>query len=305
MRKAALNTVYELAKTNSKIIFIGSDLGHSTLINMQKDLPNQFFMEGISEQYIVGFAAGLAKEGFVPYINTIANFFSRRALEQIIIDVALHNLPVKFLGSGGGMVYAPLGPTHTATDDFAHMLAIPNLEVFSPCDALEMEQIIRIEADKASPAYIRFGKGGEKIISNQLNNYMNQNVKTFGDLSSDYVIISTGILTQLAVEAMEFIQESFEYLVIHLPRLNNLMNTNLIDLLTNRKKIIVLEEHQKFGGLFTQILHFLNEHNIDSRIVSSVALPNKFIRYYGSQNDHFNHWGMTVNNIIKIMENLR
>ena len=132
MRKTALNTVYELAKSNSGIVFIGSDLGHGTLKEMQRELPRQFFMEGISEQHIVGFAAGLAKEGFTPFINTIANFFTRRALDQIIVDVALHNLPVKFLASGGGMVYAPLGPTHTAADDFAHMLAIPNMNVFSP-----------------------------------------------------------------------------------------------------------------------------------------------------------------------------
>ena len=146
MRKTALNTVYKLARSNSRIIFIGSDLGYGTLQDMQKELPGQFFMEGISEQHIVGFAAGLAKEGFIPFINTIANFFTRRALDQIIIDVALHNLPVKFLASGGGMVYAPLGPTHTATDDFAHMLAIPNMNVFSPCDAIEMEKLVIDEA---------------------------------------------------------------------------------------------------------------------------------------------------------------
>ena len=108
MRQMALNTVFELAKSNPKVVFVGSDLGFGTLDKMKQEIPDQFFMEGISEQHLIGFAAGLAKQGFIPFVNTIANFLSRRALEQIILDVALHKLPVKILASGGGMVYAPL-----------------------------------------------------------------------------------------------------------------------------------------------------------------------------------------------------
>jgi transketolase len=135
MRQTALQTVFELAKQDSRVVFVGSDLGAGTLKEMREELPNQFFMEGISEQYLVGFVAGLDKEGFIPFVNTIANFFTRRAFEQIAMDIALHDLPVRLLASGGGMVYAPLGPTHTAVDDFALMTSIPKLRVFSPGDA--------------------------------------------------------------------------------------------------------------------------------------------------------------------------
>ena len=114
MRQTALKTVHELARSDGRVVFVGSDLGADTLKEMKEEFPERFFMEGISEQHIVGFAAGLAKEVFIPYLNTIATFFARRAYEQIAIDVALHNLPVRILASGGGMVYAPLGPTHTA-----------------------------------------------------------------------------------------------------------------------------------------------------------------------------------------------
>ena len=302
MRKTALNTVYKLARSNSKIIFIGSDLGYGTLQDMQKELPGQFFMEGISEQHIVGFAAGLAKEGFIPFINTIANFFTRRALDQIIIDVALHNLPVKFLASGGGMVYAPLGPTHTATDDFAHMLAIPNMNVFSPCDAIEMEKLVIDESARGGPSYIRFGKGGEKKVSSDFIPYKSPHIKTLGDLNSEYVIISTGVLTQVAIESMNYSNTSLKPFVVHLPRLNLLKETHLHELIKNRKKVIVLEEHQPMGGLFSQILHYLHENQIDSRNFDTISLPDKFIRNYGNQNDHFNNWGITVDKISKKME---
>jgi deoxyxylulose-5-phosphate synthase len=204
--------VYNLAKSNPKIIFIGSDLGHGTLQSMQKEIPQQFFMEGISEQHIVGFAAGLAKEGFIPFINTIANFFTRRALDQIIVDVALHNLPVKFLASGGGMVYAPLGPTHTAVDDFAHMLAIPNMRVYAPCDSVEMKELILDESKKSGPSYVRFGKGGEKIVSNLFKEYKSSYIKIYGNPESEKVILRKqrdGFYVEERGVVSKYIEETF------------------------------------------------------------------------------------------------
>ena len=100
MRQKALSTVYELAKQDSRIVFIGSDLGAGTLKEMKEELPQQFFMEGISEQHVVGFAAGLAQEGFIPYINTIGTFLTRRSFEQVTIDIGLHNMPVRLLARG-------------------------------------------------------------------------------------------------------------------------------------------------------------------------------------------------------------
>jgi len=114
MRKKCLDTIYELAKKDKKIIFIGSDLGPNVLAKFKKKYPNRFFMEGVSEQSIIGIAAGMAMEGNIPFVNTISTFLTRRCYEQIVIDLCLHNLPVKLVGNGGGLVYAPLGPTHQA-----------------------------------------------------------------------------------------------------------------------------------------------------------------------------------------------
>ena len=112
MRKTCLDTIYELAKKDKKILFIGSDLGPGVLSDFKKNMSERFFMEGVSEQSIIGLSAGLAMEGFKPYVNTIATFLTRRCFEQVAIDLCLHNLPVKLIGNGGGLVYAPLGPTH-------------------------------------------------------------------------------------------------------------------------------------------------------------------------------------------------
>ena len=78
MRKTSLESVYKLAKTDSRVLFVGSDLGAGVLEDMKQDMPDRWLMEGISEQHIISMAAGLALEGFVPYVNTIATFLTRK-----------------------------------------------------------------------------------------------------------------------------------------------------------------------------------------------------------------------------------
>jgi len=139
MRQTCLNTIFDIAKKNKKIVFIGSDLGPGVLDNFKSMYPERFFMEGVAEQSIVGLAAGFALEGLRPYVNTIATFITRRCFEQVVVDLCVHNLPVTLIGNGAGLVYAPLGPTHQAIEDITIMRALPNLTIISPCDAHEMK----------------------------------------------------------------------------------------------------------------------------------------------------------------------
>ena len=91
-------------------MFIGSDLSPDLLGEMKKEFPQRYYMEGIAEANIIGMAAGMAMDGFIPYVNTIATFITRRCYEQVAVDLCLHDLPVRLIGNGGGYVYAPLGP---------------------------------------------------------------------------------------------------------------------------------------------------------------------------------------------------
>ena len=129
MRKTSLNCLYELAQQDDRVVFVGSDLGAGVLDEMKREFPERFLMEGVSEQHIIGMAAGLAMEGFNPYVNTIATFLTRRCFEQIAMDLCLHDLPVRLIANGGGLVYAPLGPTHLAIEDFAILRALPNMTI--------------------------------------------------------------------------------------------------------------------------------------------------------------------------------
>src|SRR5213083_1419215 len=165
MRKRSLDMVHALAKRDERVVFIGSDLSPNLLGEMKKEFPSRYYMEGIAEANIIGMAAGMAMDGFVPYVNTIATFITRRCYEQVAVDLCLHNLPVRLIGNGGGLVYAPLGPTHLAIEDIAIMRALPNMTVVSVCDAEEMKRFMDQTLDWPGPIYIRLAKGYDPIVS--------------------------------------------------------------------------------------------------------------------------------------------
>src|SRR5262249_16884997 len=171
VRATCLNMVYELAKRDRRALFIGSDLSPGLLDKMRQEMPERWYMEGITEANIIGMAAGLAMEGYIPYVNTIATFITRRCYEQVALDACLHNLPIRLIGNGGGLVYAPLGPTHLAIEDIAIMRALPNMAVTAVCDAAEMKRLMLQTPHWPHPIYIRLAKGGDTVISREENGF--------------------------------------------------------------------------------------------------------------------------------------
>ena len=299
MRQEALKTVHNLAKNDPRVLFIGSDLGAGTLEAMHNELPQQFFMEGISEQHIIGFAAGLAQEGFIPFFNTIGTFITRRAYEQVCIDIALHNLPVRLLSGGGGMVYAPLGPTHTAIEDFSLMLSIPGLQVFSPADAYEMKALLEASMNDLRPYYIRFGKGGENIVTSDFTNF-NFKPKVFGPEQADVVICTTGVMLQKCLGAKKLLEAIGKLTtVIHFPYLNELQISEHLEFIQSAKNIVCVEEHVPRGGLFTQLLHEFFKVHLGTDNLSHISLPNSFSHKYGTQEEHLALHGLSSEKIYK------
>ena len=157
-------------------------------------------MEGVAEQHVVGMAAGLAMEGFIPYVNTIATFLSRRCYEQIVLDLCLHRLPVRLIANGGGVVYAPLGPTHLATEDITILRCVPNMTIVAPCDAEEMARFMSVSLDWPDPIYIRLAKGGDEIVSRAENGFVIGKAIALRE-PGQVLFVTTGILAQRALAA--------------------------------------------------------------------------------------------------------
>lgn len=283
MRKAALNAVHALAKRDPRIVYIGSDPGAGTLSAMRADCPERFFIEGISEGHIAGMAAGMAMEGLIPYVNTIATFLTRRCLEQVAVDICLHRLPVRLIANGGGLVYAPLGPTHCAIEDIALMRALPNMTVVCPADAGEMRRFMQASLEWPDPIYIRLAKGGDPIVTPEGSPFEIGKAIRLKE-GQDILFVTTGIMAGRALDAAASLnQEGIQAGVLHLPTVKPLDAEALQDAVAKAKAVITVEEHVRNGGLGSAVLETLADAGLPLKNLQRLALPDKFLHNYGSQ----------------------
>ena len=302
MRKVSLDSVHQLARVDQRVIFIGSDLGPGVLNAMKSEMPERFFMEGISEQHVVGMAAGLAMEGFIPYINTIATFLTRRCYEQVALDLCLQDLPVRLIASGGGAVYAPLGPTHLAVEDLAIMRALPNMAVVAPCDAEEMRRLMAASIDWPHPMYIRLAKGGDAVVSHPDAGFQIGKAILMRDPAAG-LFITTGVMTQLALKAIDKLSaEGILCGVLHMHTIKPLDHAALSSWLPKVDAVVTVEEHTRIGGLGSAVLEFCSDEMPEQAVkVSRIGIPDHFADQYGTQDTLLAHWGLTVDAICQSM----
>lgn len=302
MRKTSLNSVYELAKTDPSIVFIGSDLGPGVLDNMKNEMPERFFMEGVAEQHIVGMAAGMAMEGMKPFVNTIATFLTRRCFEQVAIDLCLHDLPVKLIANGGGVVYAPLGPTHLATDDIGILRTLPNMTIVAPCDADEMRRLMPATLDWQHPIYIRLAKGGDNIVSNNSHGFEIGKAILLRE-PKDGLFVSTGVMTQKCLSAAELlVKDGLEAGVLHMHTIKPLDSKSINELIPSVKKLVTVEEHSKIGGLGSAILEEVSDSCPEQlHKIRRVGIDDYFANQYGSQETLLDAFGISIERIARVM----
>ena len=295
MRQACLNMVYELAKADERIFFIGSDLGVGVLDQFKEEMPGRFFMEGISEANVVGVAAGLALEGRIPYVNTIATFITRRCFEQLVNDLCLHNVPVRLIGNGGGLVYAPLGPTHEAIEDLAIMRAIPNMTVVAPADADEMRRFMPQTVDYPGPIYIRLAKGYDPIVSTDETPFQIGKAISMRD-GSDALVVTTGITLKLALQAADSLTErGVGVKVLHVHTIKPLDAEAILDYAAEVPAIVTVEEHTVVGGLGSAVAEIIAEAGFDpGKRFRRIDIPDVFPDQYGSQDSLMERYDITA-----------
>ena len=300
MRKTCLNMVYELAKQDERIVFIGSDLGPGLLDEMKHKMPDRWYMEGVAEQNIIGMAAGLAMEGYIPYVNTIATFITRRCYEQVALDLCLHNLPVRLIGNGGGLVYAPLGPTHLAIEDMGIMRALPNMTVVAPTDAEEMKRLMEVSLAVPGPMYIRLGKGGDPIVSRKEDGFKIGKSILLRE-GSDLLMVTTGVMASRALKAAELLSaHGMKCSVLNMHTIKPLDHETLGVLAAKTKQIVTIEEHTLHGGLGSAVLESLCDNSKgQTPRLKRLGIPDCFSNDYGSQDSLLESYGLQSTGIVK------
>lgn len=294
MRQACLNTIHEMARADGRVIFIGSDIARGTLEGFRQEMPERFFMEGVSEAHIVGMMAGLAMNGRIPYLNTIASFITRRCYEQIALDACLHRFNLRLIGSGGGLVYGPLGPTHLATEDLAILRALPGMAVVAVADAEEMKHLMRATLTWEGPVYIRLAKGGDPVVTASNPPFAIGRAVPMRP-GTDALLVTTGVLLKPALDAAAGLEaRGISAGVLHVHTVKPLDTATLLQCMASVRVVVTAEEHSIIGGLGSAVAEVLAEAGLSPvRRFARLGIPDVFPDHYGSQAELMELYGIT------------
>ena len=264
-------------------------------------MPDRYFVEGIAEAYVVGLAAGLAMSGKIPFVNTIATFLPRRCYDQIAVDVCMGNHDVRLYANGGGLVYAPLGPTHLATDDIALMRALPNMTVIAPADADEMERAVRASEKHKGPVYFRVARGGDPLVPQDEHKFQIGKAIVLRE-PKEILLIASGIMVHRAIEVADQLKsEGIQTGVINMHTIKPLDVETLSDYLSTTPNIITLEEHSIIGGLGSAVAQLIAEGTRHPQgLFRVMGIPDCFPDKYGRQGDLIKYFGLEVKDILEV-----
>jgi transketolase len=313
MRQTCLNMVYDLAKRDKRVLFIGSDLSPGLLDEMKKEMPERWYMEGITEANVIGMAAGFAMEGYIPYVNTIATFITRRCYEQVAVDLCLHELPVRLIGNGGGLVYAPLGPTHLAIEDIAIMRALPNMTVTAVCDAKEMVRLMNATLEWPNPIYIRLAKGGDPVVSRDENGFAIGKAIPMRRARSrrSIVLLATGVMTTNCLAAADLLsKDGHDVSVVHFHTVKPLDEETVLEFSRDAELVATVEEGTMIGGFGSAVTDVLAEKlGASLPALIRIGLPDAFPHKHGLQEELFEVYGLapaqiaaTVSKTLKVRD---
>lgn len=260
-RDAYGDTLAELGRLNKDIVVLDADLSKSTKTEVfAKEFPERFFNTGIAEQNMAGIAAGLAAAGKIPFISTFAIFATGRAFEQIRNTIAYPRLNVKIAATHAGITVGPDGASHQSVEDIALMRAIPRMTIINPADATETRFAVKAALDIDGPVYIRLGRHKVPVIFQEGDYVFKPGKGVVLREGKDATIISTGIMTAIALEAADILKNRGIYVnVVNIHTIKPIDEELIIQLAEETGAVITAEEHSIIGGLGSAVAEVLAE----------------------------------------------
>ena len=250
-RKSFTDTLLELAREDKEIIAVTSDAsGSATLTDFAKTLPEQFVEVGIAEQNAVGISAGMASTGKKVFIFGPACFYVARALEQVKVDMAYSQMPVKIMGVSGGVAYSQLGATHHSLHDIAVLRTFPGMEVYLPCDVRQTRKLVQKMVNHPKPAYIRVGRNAvPDVYENDDFEFELGKANTLME-GNDLTIIGTGETVAHCLEAGRLLKEhGINARVLDMCSIKPFDREAVVKAARETGRIVTAEEHSIYGGL--------------------------------------------------------
>jgi transketolase len=283
----------KIAETNDNLMVISADLGRSSgLDRFKKQFPEKYLSVGISEQNMIGVAAGMAKEGHKVFVTSFAPFISMRACEQIRMNLGYMELDVNLVALGSGLSMGYLGNSHYGLEDIAIMRSIPNLSIHSPADCSELREMIAdISSNERGPNYIRLtGTPGMPAAYDEAYQY-NFGIPVQMNAGTDILVLALGSMVaqcQIAVDLLHKQNISAELLNVKTVKP---IHSDLMAKIHSFKKIVTVEEHTVIGGLYSTVAEIVGVLK-DHKQIKPIALPDQF----GPTGTHkylLDHYGLT------------
>ena len=289
-----------MAKDNDKIVAITAAMKDGTgLKDFANIYPNRFFDVGIAEQHALTFAAGLAKEGMIPFVSIYSSFY-QRGYDQVIHDICMQNLPVIMCVDRAGLVGND-GETHQGLYDLSFFKLIPNLTIMAPKDFIELEQMMDYAITLNKPVVIRYPRGSESKIKFTKHQKITLGKSEILNTGTEVSIITIGNMTPLG---MEIVNELKKYNIscdlINTRFIKPLDTSTIKKSIIKTKLVITIEDNTIVGGLSSSIKELLIDNNINTKI-KSYAFPDNFIEH-GSVQELREKYGITKENIIKYIK---
>jgi transketolase len=258
-REAYGEMLSELADEDPRIYVLDGDLANSTRADIfALRHPSRFLQMGIAEQNLVGVAAGLATQGFVPFVNTFACFVVYRALDQVRVLVAQPGLNVKFVGAYSGLLTGLTGKTHQAIDDISIMRGLPGMVVIAPGDDIETRAALRAAVAIDGPVYLRLTRDQAPRLPEHPPFKVGQAVPLID--GRDVTVLATGLQTGRALAATVLLRSrGIEAGVVHVPTVKPLDRDTILRAIAPSGLVVTAEEHSIIGGLGGAVAETLTE----------------------------------------------
>jgi len=262
LRVAFGETIAELARTDPRLVVLDGDTGSSTRTDLfENEHPERFFQMGITEQNMLGMAAGMATLGLIPIVSTFACFIVSRAHDSIRVLIAQPKLNVKLMGGYAGLLAGMTGKTHLIFDDISIMRAMANMTVIAPADEIETRKALPAIIDHPGPVYLRLTRPNSPILFDDDYEFEIGKAVTLRE-GSDITVFSTGLQSVRAYEAAQTLAtEGIDVHLVHVPTIKPLDVEAIVSAAAKTDLVMTSEEQTIVGGLGGAIAETLAEHH--------------------------------------------
>jgi len=260
MRDAFGLALVNLAAVRDDFVVLDADVAGGTGCAAFRDaFPHRFIQCGIAEQNMFSMAAGLATTGCIPIVTCYA-FAALRAMEQVRNSIAYPQFPVKIVVSHLGLDVGPDGATHQAVEDMSVFRAIPNLQVLSPADPVELMAVLPDVLDSPHPVYLRTGRSPLENVFSPGTTFIPGAARMVQD-GHDVAILAVGIMVGRAVEAARLLAEQgISCRVLNMSWIKPMDAAAVIDASRCCGALVTCEDHNRLGGLGGTVAEILGQH---------------------------------------------